>query len=67
MGSFGSPFFKGFKMPLQEGKSNQAFNANVSELVNSWRKHMKIGTSHPKSFNKARKQALAIAFSKQGK
>jgi hypothetical protein len=54
-------------MPLKEGKSKEAFSYNVSELIKSWRKHKKIDTSHPKSFSKARKQALAIAFSKQGK
>jgi hypothetical protein len=52
-------------MPLKSGKSKEAFNFNVEELVNSWKKKGKMGSSRPESLNKARKQALAIAFSKQ--
>lgn len=52
-------------MPLKSGKSQSAFNFNVKELVGAWRNKGKIGSSRPKSLDKARKQALAIAFNKQ--
>jgi hypothetical protein len=52
-------------MPLQEGSSKKAFSQNVDELVSSWKKTKKIGTSNPQGVNKARKQALAIAFDKK--
>jgi hypothetical protein len=48
-----------------KGKSKKAFSFNVSELVNSYNKTGKIGTSSPESIAKARKQALAVAFSKK--
>lgn len=50
-------------MPLQKGTSQQTFGSNVSELMHSYKKKGRIGTSHPKSTEEARKQALAIAFS----
>lgn len=49
-------------MPLFAGKKN--FGKNVSELMKSYSATGKIGTSVPKNRGKARKQALAIAFSK---
>jgi hypothetical protein len=52
-------------MPLQEETSKKGFNSNVEELINTWKKKKKIGTSNPKTIDKARKQALAIAFNKQ--
>jgi hypothetical protein len=52
-------------MPLQQGKSKKAFNFNVEELIHSYKKTGKIGSSSPKSLLKARKQALAIAFDKK--
>lgn len=52
-------------MPLKEGKSKEAFNYNVSELINAWRKKGKIGKSSPPTLIKARQQALAIAFGKK--
>ena len=49
-------------MPLIQGKSENAFKGNVSELINSFKKTGKIGNSKPADTNRARKQALAIAF-----
>lgn len=49
-------------MPLQKGSSKKAFSSNVSELMHSYKKKGKIGTSTPASKGKARKQAVAIAF-----
>lgn len=54
-------------MPLKSGKSKSAFNSNVSELVNKYESTGKIGTSKPKSKNKAIKQAVAIAYSEKRK
>ncbi len=47
-------------MPLKKGK--KAFDSNVSELIATYRKTGKIGNSRPAGADKARKQALAIAF-----
>jgi hypothetical protein len=52
-------------MPLMGGPSKKAFEGNVSELIKAFKAKGKIGTSTPKNKEKARKQALAIAFSKQ--
>jgi len=52
-------------MPLIKSKSKGAFDANMSELIASYRKTGKIGKSRPKNADEARKQALAIAFSKK--
>lgn len=57
-------------MPLIKSKSKEAFAKNVAELIRSYKKSGRIGTSEPGSMEKARKQALAIAFSikrKEGK
>lgn len=54
-------------MPLKSGKSQKAVQKNVSELMKSFKKTGKIGTSHPKSKKSAQKQAVAIALSKAGK
>lgn len=54
-------------MPLKKGKSEDTFDSNMSELIATFRKTGKIGKSRPKGADKARKQALAIAFSKRGK
>jgi len=54
-------------MPLQKGSSQAAFSGNISELMHSFKKKGKIGTSTPSSKAKARKQALAIAFEMKGK
>jgi len=54
-------------MPLTKGKSQQAFDSNMSELIATYRKTGKIGKSKPQGMEKARKQALAIAFNTKGK
>jgi len=55
-------------MPLKKGKSQAAFDSNMSELIAHYRKTGKIGRSRPKGADRARKQALAIAFGiKKGK
>lgn len=50
-------------MPLKSGKGN--VEANVRELVHSFRKTGRIGSSHPENARAAQKQAVAIAFSKE--
>lgn len=54
-------------MPLKKGRSKKTVSKNISELVRSFKKSGKIGTSKPKSKAKAIKQAVAIALSKAGK
>jgi len=54
-------------MPLKSGKSKKAFDFNVKELVETWRKKGSIGGQKLNSMNKARKKALAIAFSEKEK
>ena len=51
-------------MPLKSGKSQKVVGKNVSELMKSYKKTGKIGTSKPKSKKAAQKQAVAIALSK---
>jgi len=52
-------------MPLRKGSSKKAFNFNVKELIESWRKKGSIGGQKLNSMNKARKKALAIAFAQK--
>jgi hypothetical protein len=54
-------------MPLKSGLSQKTISKNVSELMRSYKKKGKIGTSKPKSKKQAQKQAVAIALSKAGK
>jgi len=54
-------------MPLKSGTSKEAVGKNVSELMKTYKKSGKIGTSKPKSKKAAQKQAVAIALSKAGK
>jgi hypothetical protein len=54
-------------MPLAKGKSKKVISKNVKELVDTYEKKGKIGTSKPESKEKAIKQALAISYSKAGK
>lgn len=51
-------------MPLSKGKSKKTIGKNVKELMNSYKKKGKIGTSKPKTKKKAQKQAVAIALQK---
>lgn len=54
-------------MPLKKGRSRKTVSGNISELVRSYKKSGKIGSSKPKSKKRAIKQAVAIALSKAGK
>lgn len=54
-------------MPLKKGSSAKTVSSNVKELMHTYKKKGKIGTSKPKSKKKAQKQAVAIALSKAGK
>lgn len=54
-------------MPLKPGKSDKVVSENISEMVGSYGKTGKIGTSKPESKAKAIKQATAIALAKAGK
>jgi len=49
-------------MPLTHKKSKKAFEGNIAELISSFKKSGKIGSSKPDSTDAARKQAIAIAF-----
>jgi hypothetical protein len=53
-------------MPLKSGKSKKVVSENISEVMRSYKKKGKIGTSRPKGKAKAQKQAVAIALSKAG-
>lgn len=52
-------------MPLKKGKSPKIFQANLAELLDSFGETGKIGSSKPKSFKRAKSQAIAIAYSQQ--
>jgi hypothetical protein len=54
-------------MPLKKGSSKKTISGNIGELMSSYKKTGKIGTSKPKSTAKASKQAIAIALSEAGK
>lgn len=54
-------------MPLKKGSSQKTISANTKELYESYLSTGKIGTSKPESKKKARKQAVAIAYSKARK
>lgn len=51
-------------MPLKKGKTDKILHQNISELMGTYKKSGKIGTSKPKSKKAAQKQAAAIAYSK---
>jgi len=53
-------------MPLNPNKSKEALGKNIAELIGSFKTKGKIGTSKPKNKERARKQALAIAFNMKG-
>lgn len=50
-------------MPLKKGTSKKTVSSNIKELMGSYKKKGKIGTSKPASKKKAQKQAVAIALS----
>ena len=54
-------------MPLKKGSSSKTVSKNISELIRSYKKTGKIGTSKPRSEKNAQKQAIAIALSSAGK
>lgn len=54
-------------MPLKRGSSQKTISSNIGEMVSSFKKKGKIGTSKPSSVKQATKQAAAIAYSKAGK
>ena len=54
-------------MPLKKGKTDKIIGDNISELMGSYKKKGKIGTSKPSSKKKAQKQAVAIALNQAGK
>lgn len=54
-------------MPLKKGSSQKTISGNIGEMISSFKKTGKIGTSKPKSKEAAAKQAAAIAYSTAGK
>lgn len=54
-------------MPLKKGSSQKTISGNIGEMVRSFKKTGKIGTSKPKGEKAAIKQAAAIAYSTAGK
>jgi hypothetical protein len=54
-------------MPLKKGSSRKVIGENIGEMVRSYKKTGKLGTSAPKSIKQASKQAAAIAYGTAGK
>lgn len=54
-------------MPLKSGTGRTILSSNIREIINSYKQKGTIGASTPKSPEAARKQAVAIAFSKARK
>lgn len=54
-------------MPLKKGSSQKTISKNIEEIMRSYKKTGKIGSSKPKSSKAAREQAAAIAYSSAGK
>ena len=52
-------------MPLKKGTSKKTVSSNIKELMGSYKKKGKIGTSRPTSKKRAQKQAVAIALSQK--
>lgn len=50
---------------MLSGSSKKVFNSNVGEMMHAYAEKGSIGNSHPKTREKALKQALAIAFEKK--
>ena len=50
-------------MPLKKGKSKKVINSNIEELLHNYKEDGMIGTSHPKSMKKAKKQVVTITCS----
>lgn len=47
---------------LKKGGSRATVSANIKEIVDDWEKDGTIGNSHPKTKQKAVKQAVAISL-----
>lgn len=54
-------------MPLSKSSSKEAFAKNVGELISTWKRKKRIGTSKKLTKDEARQRALAIAFSMKRK
>ena len=54
-------------MPLKRGKTQKVISGNIGEMISSYKKTGKIGTSTPENKGAAIKQAAAIAYSAAGK
>ncbi len=54
-------------MPLMEGTGQKTISRNIGELIRTYKRKGKIGNSKPESDEKARKVAIAMAYSKAGK
>lgn len=52
-------------MPLKAGKGKPSFVHNIRELMHSFQRTGKIGTSTPANKAKAVKQAVAISYAQQ--
>lgn len=49
-------------MPLEKGTSRATVSRNISEVMRSYKKKGKIGTSKPETEAKALKQAVAMSL-----
>jgi hypothetical protein len=54
-------------MPLKSGRSKEVIQENIREIMHSFKKKKRIGTSKPRSKKEALKQAIAIAYAKARK
>lgn len=54
-------------MPLKPGSDQSTISANISEMMESYKRTGKIGNSTPANADEARKQATAIAHDKARK
>jgi hypothetical protein len=54
-------------MPLKKGSSQKTISTNIGEMLGSFKKTGKIGSSRPKSKEAAMKQAAAAAYTSAGK
>jgi hypothetical protein len=52
-------------MPLKKGKSKATRQKNIKEVIHSFERKGKVGTSKPKSKKAAIKQAVAIGYAQQ--
>jgi len=54
-------------VPLKRGSSQKTISSNIGEMVRSFKKKGRLGTSKPSSVGAATKQAAAIAYATAGK